>query len=211
MSKYKRVTITSLAIVLSILFIGSTALCKPPDDKPDKEPPGKSELGIIITDSDGNEITEVTLTVGDTFQFKAKITGDDSIDTSQADVEWQVRGGIGDINPIDQFTATFKATKFGIGIVGASAKVDKKPLRAPCYVLVKVAKGEPPPGKGKRVVVTVTPDFVDLSPGGNATFTGEPDISGAQWKWQFVPPRIGDIEQDGNKCWFSAGANTVEE
>ena len=41
MSKYKRVTITSLAIVLSILFIGSTALCKPPDDKPDKEPPGK--------------------------------------------------------------------------------------------------------------------------------------------------------------------------
>lgn len=199
MSKYKRVAITSLAIVLSILFIGSTAPCKPPDDKP-----GKSEPKLVIKDG-ADEITEVTLTVGDTRLFKAEIVDDESTVISQVDVEWRVLGGIGDINPIDQSTATFTATKVGRGMVGASAKIDKKPLTA--YVVVKVAEGEPPPGEGKRIVVAITPDFVDLVPGERTLqpFTATPD---GDTQWRVVPPRIGHIEQDGNKCWFTAGANT---
>jgi hypothetical protein len=195
MSKYKRVTITSLAIVLFILFAGSTALCKPPDDKP-----GKPEPKIVIKEGE-NEITEVTLTVGDTRLFKAEIVDDESIVMSQVDVEWRVLGAIGEITPDGFFTAT----KVGRGMVGASAKVDKKPLTA--YVVVKVSEGEPPPGEGKRIVVAVSPDFVDLAPGERTLepFTAIPD---GDTQWRVVPPRIGYIEQDGNKCWFTAGANT---
>jgi len=201
MSKYKRVTITSLAIVLSILFIGSTALCKPPEDKPGKEPPGKSELELIITDDGGTPIVNVTLTVGTTSRFLAKIEGDESIDMSQIDVKWRVLGAIGEITPDGLFTAT-KAAR---GLVEASAKVDKKSLKA--HVVVKVAEGEPPPGEGKRIVVAVTPDFMDLAPGERTLepFTATPD---GDTQWRVVPPRIGYIEQDGSKCWFTAGANT---
>ncbi len=198
MSRYKRVTITWLATVLSILFIGSTALCKPPDDKP-----GKPEPRLIIKEG-GNEITEVTLTVHDRRLFEAEIVDAGSMDTSGIVIEWRVLGSIGDIDSTGQFTAT----KVGRGMVGASAKVDKKPLTA--YVVVKVSEGEPPPGEGKRIVVTVEPDFVDLPPGDTQSFeVVEPEVElDDSVQWRAIPPRIGYIEQDGNKCRFTAGANT---
>jgi hypothetical protein len=195
MSKCKRVTIISLVTVLSILFIGSTAPCKPPDDKP-----GKPELELVITNAAGATLIEVSdLTVGDTFRFKAEITGDDSIDMSEINVEWRVLGGVGKISSDGLFTAT----KAGRGMVGASAKVDKKPLTA--YVVVKVAEGEPPPGEGKRIVVTVIPDFVDVAPGeAFEFFTTDP---AGDTQWRVVPPRIGYIQETSDGARFIGGQN----
>ncbi len=196
MSKYKRVTIISLAIVLSILFIGSTAPCKPPDDKP-----GKSEPELIITDSSGNEITEVTLTVDERFQFSAEIVDDGNMDTSGIAIEWRVLGSIGDIDSMGNFTAT----KVGRGMVGASAKIDKKPLTA--YVVVKVSEGEPPPGEGKRIVVVIEPESVELQAGGTQSFEVlEPEVEpDDNIQWRVIPPKLGYIVQDGNTVEFIAG------
>ncbi len=224
MQYHKLTVVTGLVLVLSLIFIGSNALCQqsedaqdpqgneqqdpqkpqePGQDKPEEPGPNEpqepkdSQPQIIIVPA------EATMAVREQLQFGVRVQtqSGENVDTTGFEFSWQVMGNIGTISPNGLFVASDNP---GRGMVRVSFRDQDRQMIS--YALVKVAEGGTPPGPQKRIVVLVRPESAIVAPGATAEFTVEP--SGTN-DWRVIPPRIGSVSADqGGRVVFTASQNS---